>query len=91
MVPAFFVLRATDPRRYVVGALSAAVLWFVAFYTTERGNRIAFHEYVNQTEESIGDLDMRGDSSGCIRVSTADSWLVWDFLQIGDPVVVITN
>ncbi|HYI22745.1 MAG TPA: phospholipid carrier-dependent glycosyltransferase, partial [Candidatus Limnocylindrales bacterium] len=32
-VPAFFVLRATDPRRYVVGALSAAVLWFVAFYT----------------------------------------------------------
>ncbi len=33
LVPALFVLRATDPRRYVVGALSAAVLWFVAFYT----------------------------------------------------------
>jgi hypothetical protein len=64
---------------------------FVAFYTTGRGNRIAFHEYVNQTEDSIGELDMRGDSSGCLRVSTADSWLVWDFLRIGDPVVVITN
>jgi lipoprotein-anchoring transpeptidase ErfK/SrfK len=64
---------------------------FVAFYTTARGNRIAFHEYVNQTEESIGELDMRGGSSGCLRVSTDDSWLVWDFLQIGDPVVVITN
>ena len=64
---------------------------FVAFYTTASGNRIAFHEYVHQTEESIGDLDMRGDSSGCLRVSTVYSWLVWDVLQIGDPVVVFTN
>jgi protein-O-mannosyltransferase-like protein len=32
MVPAWFVLRATDPRRFVVGALAAAVIWFVTFY-----------------------------------------------------------
>ena len=31
-VPAYFVLRASDPRRFVVGALTAAVIWFVAFY-----------------------------------------------------------
>jgi hypothetical protein len=31
-VPAYFVLRARDPRKFVVGALSAAVIWFVAFY-----------------------------------------------------------
>jgi Gpi18-like mannosyltransferase len=31
-VPAYFVLRATDPRRFVVGVLSAAVVWFVVFY-----------------------------------------------------------
>jgi hypothetical protein len=31
-VPAYFVLRATDPRRFVIGALSAAAIWFVAFY-----------------------------------------------------------
>jgi hypothetical protein len=31
-VPAYFVLRASDPRKFVVGALSAAVIWFVAFY-----------------------------------------------------------
>ncbi len=31
-VPAFFVLHASDPRRYVVGALGAAVIWFVLFY-----------------------------------------------------------
>lgn len=63
---------------------------FVAFYTTPRGNRIAFHEYVHQPESTVGDLDRRGESSGCLRVTTADSWLVWDFLEIGDPVVVIT-
>jgi predicted membrane-bound dolichyl-phosphate-mannose-protein mannosyltransferase len=32
MIPAYFVLRATDPRRYVVGAIGAAVVWFVVFY-----------------------------------------------------------
>ena len=31
-VPAYFVLRATDPKRFVVGALAAVVVWFVAFY-----------------------------------------------------------
>jgi hypothetical protein len=31
-VPAYFVLRATDPRKFVIGALAAAVIWFVAFY-----------------------------------------------------------
>lgn len=63
---------------------------FVAFYRTPRGNRIAFHKFVNQPEDTVGDLDQRGDSSGCLRVTTDDSWLVWDFLEIGDPVVVIT-
>ena len=31
-VPAYFVLRARDPRKFVVGALTAAVIWFVTFY-----------------------------------------------------------
>ncbi|MEA2676350.1 MAG: dolichyl-phosphate-mannose-protein mannosyltransferase [Chloroflexota bacterium] len=31
-VPAYFVLKARDPRKFVVGALAAAVIWFVAFY-----------------------------------------------------------
>lgn len=64
---------------------------FVAFYTTPRGNRIAFHEVVNQDPATIGDLDQRGQSAGCFRVSESDSWRVWEFLQVGDPVVVITN
>lgn len=63
---------------------------FVAFYTTPRGNRIAFHEVVNQRPDTVGDLAMRGASSGCFRVRRDDSWLVWDFLRVGDPVVVVT-
>lgn len=31
-VPAYFVLRATDPRRFMIGILAAAAIWFVAFY-----------------------------------------------------------
>ena len=31
-VPAYFVLRASDPRKFVIAALGAAVIWFVAFY-----------------------------------------------------------
>jgi hypothetical protein len=32
LIPAYFVLRAEDPRRYVIAAVGAAVVWFVAFY-----------------------------------------------------------
>ena len=31
-VPAYFALRAIDPRRFVIGVLAATVVWFVAFY-----------------------------------------------------------
>ena len=31
-VPAYFVLHGRDPKRYVVGVLIAATVWFVAFY-----------------------------------------------------------
>ena len=64
---------------------------FVAFYTTPKDNRIAFHEVVNQDPATVGDLDQRGASAGCFRVREADSVQVWDFLQLGDPVVVISN
>ena len=62
---------------------------FVAFYRTPRNNRIAFHQYVNQDPSTLGDPDLRV-SAGCFRVSVEDSWLVWDFLQIGDLVYVIS-
>lgn len=64
---------------------------FVAFYTTPRGNRIAFHEVVDQDPATVGDLDQRGASAGCFRIREDDSIQVWEFLRIGDPVVVISN
>lgn len=62
---------------------------FVAFYRTPRNGRIAFHQYVNQDPATLGDPALRV-SAGCFRVSVEDSWLVWDFLQLGDPVYVIS-
>ena len=32
LIPAYFVLRAEDPRRFVVAAVGAVIVWFVAFY-----------------------------------------------------------
>jgi Gpi18-like mannosyltransferase len=31
-IPAYFVLQGRDPKRYVIGVIAAAVVWFVAFY-----------------------------------------------------------
>lgn len=80
---------ARDEDAFGIGG--EALERFVAFYTTPTGNRIAFHEVVNQDPDTVGDLDQRGASAGCFRVREADSIQVWDFLQIGDPVVVLTN
>lgn len=80
---------ARDENAFGIGG--EALERFVAFYTTPKGNRIAFHEVVNQNPDTVGDLDQRGASAGCFRVREADSVQVWEFLQIGDPVVVLTN
>jgi hypothetical protein len=64
--------------------------WFVPFYRTPRGNRIGFHEVVNQPPATVGDPGWRGASAGCFRVRRDDARSVWDFLQLGDKVVVIT-
>ncbi len=71
---------------------------FVAFTHGERtGARIAFHsvptlnsgEYV-QPLDSVGELARRGESSGCIRVLPDDAVTIWDWLSVGDMVVVVS-
>ena len=71
---------------------------FVAFtYGKYQGARIAFHsvptysngEYV-QPLDSVGTAELHGDSSGCIRVLPDDAELIWDWLDIGDTVTVVT-
>lgn len=80
---------ARDEDAY--GIHGEALERFVAFYTTPKGNRIAFHEVVNQDPDTVGDLDQRGSSAGCFRVREEHSVQVWEFLQLGDPVAVISN
>jgi L,D-transpeptidase catalytic domain len=71
---------------------------FVAFTRGEEtGARVAFHtvpvlrngDYA-QTLASVGTQMMRGASSGCIRVLPDQGQVIWDWLQKGDEVHVIT-
>jgi len=71
---------------------------FVAFTRGEKtGARVAFHtvpvlrtgEYV-QPLASVGTQMMYGASSGCIRVLPEQGQVIWDWLQKGDEVRVIT-
>ncbi len=89
-LPPVGTYRVFTKLRYNSGLHGEVLHRFVAFYRTPRGNRIAFHQVVNQDPATVGDLDRRGASAGCFRVSQANSIQVWEFLQIGDPVIVIT-
>jgi L,D-transpeptidase catalytic domain len=71
---------------------------FVAFTRGEKtGARVAFHtvpvlrngEYV-QPLASVGTQMRFGDSSGCIRVLPEQGQVIWDWLQKGDEVRVLT-
>ena len=71
---------------------------FVAFTRGENtGARIAFHtvpvlrngEYA-QPLESVGTEERHGDSAGCIRVLPEQGQVVWDWLQEGDEVRILT-
>ncbi|MGA1439178.1 MAG: L,D-transpeptidase family protein [Ilumatobacteraceae bacterium] len=71
---------------------------FVAFTRGKyQGARIAFHsvpKYSNgefvQPLDSVGTPEMHGDSSGCIRVLPDDAEQIWEWLDIGDPVIVVS-
>lgn len=71
---------------------------FVAFTRGKKtGARIAFHtvpvltngQYV-QPLDSVGTAEHHGDSAGCIRVLPDQGPVIWDWLQKGDEVHVIT-
>jgi peptidoglycan hydrolase-like protein with peptidoglycan-binding domain len=71
---------------------------FVAFtYGKYQGARIAFHSVPKYTDgawvqplDSVGDPERHGDSSGCIRVLPDDAVAIWDWLDVGGTVRVIT-
>jgi hypothetical protein len=71
---------------------------FVAFTRGKfKGARVAFHSVPKYSDgswaqplESVGTLERFGDSSGCIRLLPEDAVAVWDFLDIGGTVRVIS-
>ncbi|MEQ1872534.1 MAG: L,D-transpeptidase [Ilumatobacteraceae bacterium] len=71
---------------------------FVAFsYGENTGARVAFHAVpilrngsLVQPIDSVGDLDLRGESAGCIRVAPITAQVIWNTMSIGDTVTVLT-
>ncbi|MHB1138801.1 MAG: L,D-transpeptidase [Microthrixaceae bacterium] len=65
--------------------------YFVRFTKGPNGWAIGFHDIPEeggvpvQTEEQLGEPL----SHGCIRQAQADALFTWDFLQVGDTVVVV--
>lgn len=71
---------------------------FVAFTRGKfQGARIAFHSVPKYSDgswaqplDSVGTLDFFGDSAGCIRLLPEDAVAIWDFLDLGATVRVIS-
>jgi hypothetical protein len=71
---------------------------FVAFARgIHTGARVGFHAVPRsgagvyfQPFETVGQLARRGESSGCIRLLPHDAVRIWDWLSVGDAVVVIS-
>ena len=81
-----------------LGGHDSRMTHFVAFRTGERaGARVPFHpvrtlsdgSYV-QPLDTVGQLGVHGESSGCIRVLPEDAVRLWDWLALGDEVHVIS-
>ena len=81
-----------------LGGHYSTMTHFVAFTRGEKtGARVAFHtvpvlrtgEYV-QPLASVGTQMQYGASAGCIRVLPEQGQVIWDWLQKGDEVHVIT-
>jgi hypothetical protein len=81
-----------------LGGHYSTMEYFVAFTRGEdTGARVAFHtvpilrngEYV-QPLASVGTQLHFGDSAGCIRVLPEQGQVIWDWLQKGDEVRVVT-
>jgi len=98
-LPGHYKVYAKDLKAYsTAGGHYSTMTHFVAFTRgIHTGARVAFHSapkyrngsYVEPLDQ-IGNLNSKGESSGCIRVLPDDASLIWDTLRIGDAVVVIS-
>jgi lipoprotein-anchoring transpeptidase ErfK/SrfK len=64
---------------------------FTAFTRGNEGGRVAFHRFAGMPESAVGSEEYRNQSNGCFRLRAKDAIRVWNFLQIGDRVLVLNN
>mgnify|MGYP002836302245 FL=1 len=91
------VERSREASSILTGSYSEMSHFVVFTYGKFRGARVGFHsvpiypsgEYV-QPLDSVGTSELRGDTSGCIRALPDDAVLIWDHLDFGATVKVIS-
>ena len=89
--------RSRNASSILTGSYSEMSHFVVFNYGKFQGARVGFHsvpiypsgEYV-QPFDSVGTPELRGDSSGCIRALPDDAVLIWDHLDFGATVRVIS-
>lgn len=65
--------------------------FMVRFAYSFRGDNIGFHEIPQRDGVPLQTADQLGEplSGGCVRQITPDALLMWDWAQLGTPVVVV--
>ena len=89
--------RSLEASSILTGSYSEMSHFVVFTYGKFQGARVGFHsvpiypngEYV-QPLESVGTMELFGDSNGCIRALPDDAVMVWDHLDFGATVRVIS-
>ena len=89
--------RSREASSILTGSYSEMSHFVVFTYGKFQGARVGFHsvpiypsgDYV-QPLDSVGTSELRGDTSGCIRALPDDAVLIWDHLDFGATVRVIT-
>ena len=89
--------RSREASSILTGSYSEMSHFVVFTYGKFQGARVGFHsvpiypngEYV-QPLESVGTEELWGDSNGCIRALPEDAVMVWDHLDFGATVRVIS-
>ncbi len=89
--------RSLEASSILTGSYSEMSHFVVFTYGKFQGARVGFHsvpiypngEYV-QPLESVGTKELWGDSNGCIRALPEDAVMVWDHLDFGATVRVIS-
>ena len=89
--PGTYAVWSRSPSTCSNASPDICMRWMVRFAHSFRGDNIGFHEIPSRRGVPLQDLSQLGLalSGGCVRQSTDDALVMWDWAQIGTVVVVV--